>query len=174
MKRSQGLNIYRLALLIMLLASSMISFALESSVFVEPLELKWRDLIPEELKNKSPALIDHNQEASQVAMNPSLEMIKQELNGTYVKIAGFIVPLDGNEGKVTAFLLVPYFGTCIHVPPPPPNQIIYVEFSEGVDSDIIYDAVWVEGVLEAGIFENRMASTGYKINPIKVTPYEYE
>ncbi|HCG90056.1 MAG TPA: DUF3299 domain-containing protein, partial [Alteromonas macleodii] len=68
-------------------------------------------------------------------------------DGKRVKIPGFVVPLEGTAELTTEFLLVPYFGACIHVPPPPSNQIVYVKFEEGVRIDNIYDAIWVTGEL---------------------------
>ncbi len=60
---------------------------------------------------------------------PDAPVVKS-LDGQQVKLPGYIVPLEVNEeGRTTEFLLVPYYGACIHVPPPPPNQIVHI-FSE--------------------------------------------
>jgi hypothetical protein len=53
--------------------------------------------------------------------------IVEDLNGRIVRMPGYLLPLDVIGAKVTEFLLVPYIGACIHVPPPPPNQIVYVK-----------------------------------------------
>ena len=73
----------------------------------------------------------------------------EELDGQKVRIPGYFLPLEVSDAKVTEFLLVPYVGACIHVPPPPPNQIIYVktEKDNGYDGKKIYQPVWVTGVM---------------------------
>jgi hypothetical protein len=47
-------------------------------------------------------------------------------------------------------LLVPTYGACIHVPPPPPNQVIHVILSESVHFEKLMYAVWITGFLEIG------------------------
>ena len=84
----------------------------------------------------------------------------------------WMVPLEGSSDTTTEFLLVPYFGACIHVPPPPPNQIVYVKFSTGVPIDNIYDAVWVTGTLATQVWQGDLATVGYTLQGIEVTPYD--
>ena len=84
-------------------------------------------------------------------------------DGKRVKIPGFVVPLEGTAELTTEFLLVPYFGACIHVPPPPSNQIVYVKFEEGVRIDNIYDAIWVTGELSTDGWKGDIASVGYRL-----------
>ena len=65
--------------------------------------------------------------------------VKEEMNGTKVRIPGFIVPLGFDDDQtITQFFLVPYFGACLHMPPPPPNQIVLVNYPEGLKLDEIY------------------------------------
>jgi len=77
--------------------------------------------------------------------------IVEELNGQRVRIPGYLLPLEMSGSKVTEFLLVPYIGACIHVPPPPPNQIVHVNLvqREGYKSKKLYEPVWVTGVISA-------------------------
>jgi len=79
------------------------------------------------------------------------ESIRQ-LIGKSIKIPGFAVPLEGDDGfeYVKEFLLVPTFGACIHVPPPPPNQVIYVILDKPVYFEKLMYAVWVSGIVEIG------------------------
>ncbi|HWU42514.1 MAG TPA: DUF3299 domain-containing protein [Bdellovibrio sp.] len=67
-----------------------------------------------------------------------------DLNGKAVKIPGFMVPLEDNQRDVTEFLLVPNAQACIHVPPPPPNQMVYVKMKKGVAA--VFEPIWVYGV----------------------------
>jgi hypothetical protein len=96
--------------------------------------------------------------------------VVEELDGKTIRIPGFMVPFDINEmSEVTEFLLVPYFGACIHVPPPPPNQIVYVTTEEAVPFG--WEPVWLEGVLETKTNVNNMGSAAYTLNLTKLEPY---
>lgn len=90
--------------------------------------------------------------------------IKSELDGENVKIGGYVVPLDFKATKITEFLLVPFVGACIHVPPPPANQIIYVKTEEGFNIGGLFDPVYVTGKLSAKITPTGLAETGYTID----------
>ena len=68
------------------------------------------------------------------------------LDGVDVRISGYIVPLEDGMDQATEFLLVPTNGACIHMPPPPPNQIVHVKMGSGKKAKIFFgNAVWVEG-----------------------------
>jgi hypothetical protein len=73
--------------------------------------------------------------------------IVEELNGQRVRIPGYLLPLEVSDTKVKEFLLVPYIGACIHVPPPPQNQIVHVKIilKEGYRVKTMYEPVWVSG-----------------------------
>lgn len=98
--------------------------------------------------------------------------VVEALNGRRVRIPGFAVPLDGDADTVNEMLLVPYFGACIHVPPPPSNQIIHVPEMSPVSRDAAYDAVWVEGVLRTRGKHTDVGSAGYTLEAGSVRPYE--
>jgi len=97
--------------------------------------------------------------------------VSTALNGTRVRIAGFVVPLEGQRGEVSEFLLVPYFGACIHTPPPPPNQIIHVNPAQPLKSEAASEAVWVSGILETVRSETGMGNASYRMRGVTVTPY---
>ncbi|MEL7398998.1 MAG: DUF3299 domain-containing protein [Pseudomonadota bacterium] len=91
--------------------------------------------------------------------------IKPEMHDQDVRIPGFIVPLEFDDDQtITEFFLVPFFGACIHVPPPPPNQIIYAKYPEGLKLEALYDPFWITGTLKATITENDMATSAYAID----------
>ena len=99
--------------------------------------------------------------------------IKAEFNNRNIRIPGFIVPVEYGENQViTEFFLVPYFGACIHLPPPPPNQIIYVKYPKGLVIDALYDPFWIEGQLKTEIIENDLATSAYALAAITIKPYE--
>ena len=98
--------------------------------------------------------------------------VKQEFNGKRVKIPGFIVPLAFDETRmISEFFLVPYFGACLHSPPPPPNQIIHSKFAGGISLDDIYEPFWLEGTLSVGIEATDIGTAAYKIDVDRVLRY---
>jgi uncharacterized protein len=99
--------------------------------------------------------------------------VKPEMNGQHVRVPGFIVPLAFDDRRRTIeFFLVPYFGACLHLPPPPPNQIIYVNFEQGIEMEHLYDPYWVEGILKTTEVSNEVAEAAYHIGAAKVWEYE--
>jgi len=100
---------------------------------------------------------------------------RPELNQQLIKIAGYIVPLEYNaEQQLTVFFLVPYFGACIHVPPPPPNQIIYVRIPKGLPPQEIYTPFWVEGRLSIETQEHDLGVASYSLDASSVEVYQDE
>jgi hypothetical protein len=97
--------------------------------------------------------------------------VRPELEGERVRLAGYVVPLEYSTGAIRDFLLVPYFGACIHTPPPPPNQIIHVNPARPLKSESASEAVWVSGVLETVRSETGMGNAGYRMRGVTVTPY---
>lgn len=137
--------------------------------FAEPKELYWEDMVPPGYSLQEPPPIDH--EGSMMQLNLDAPVVP-ELDGQLVKIPGFVVPLEGDDRLTTEFLLVPYFGACIHVPPPPPNQIVYVKFSEGVPIDNLYDAVWVTGKLSTKGWTGDIATVGYSLQGVEISAFD--
>ena len=147
-----------------------LSIAVFSAVsWAAPKELYWEDLAPKDFVVPDAPQLDHNKSMAQQSPNAP---IIAELNGKEVKIPGFVVPLEGDDENLTEFLLVPYFGACIHVPPPPSNKIVYVKFEKGIPVDSLYDAVWVHGVLSTEGWQGDIASVGYSMKGMGVTPFE--
>lgn len=77
------------------------------------------------------------------------EATNPKLNGIEAKIPGYLLPLDYSGKAVTEFLLVPWVGACIHTPPPPKNQIVYVKLVEGYEVKSRFEAVWLSGEMFA-------------------------
>lgn len=93
------------------------------------------------------------------------------LNGQRIRMAGFLVRLEGDEKSIREFLLVPYFGACIHVPPPPANQVVHVIPDSPVPAGPEMGAVWVSGTLSLAASKTGLGDAGYRISAIKVEPY---
>lgn len=122
-----------------------------------------------------PPLHNYLGEGSPAAKQTGSAAVNAKLDGQLIKIPGFIVPLsEDSEGLVTEFFLVPYVGACIHVPPPPPNQIVYVKPMEPVQAPGLGDAYWVTGRMHVQTRNTPLASAAYSITADKVVPYTYD
>lgn len=98
--------------------------------------------------------------------------VEPSLNGTRIRIAGFLVPLDAQRGQIKEFLLVPYFGACIHTPPPPANQIIHGVAVKPLKDVQVMSAVWVSGTLETARKDTEFGASGYRLSAVALTPYK--
>ena len=98
--------------------------------------------------------------------------VRGEIDGKAVRVPGFVVPLEFDDNQViTQFFLVPYFGACIHMPPPPPNQIILVNYSTGLELDALYDPIWISGMLKVSLTENSLGRSAYSMDMHMYEPY---
>ncbi len=139
----------------------------------EAIYLTWDDLIPEEIKEKAKeaqeiilSMDAHDGTSDSFnALNnmEDLGKTKDELDGKNVHILGFIVPLEFDQVSVSEFLLVPYLGACIHVPPPPANQVILVHSKEPIKVDDIYYPFEITGRLIIEKNDTNMAKSAYKL-----------
>ena len=98
--------------------------------------------------------------------------VNPALVGQNVRIPGFVVPLEDSKEGLKEFLLVPYFGACIHSPPPPANQIVQVLPHSPVKGLRSMDAVWITGVLSTVRSDSYMGAASYRIEAQSVAPYE--
>ena len=107
-------------------------------------------------------------------------LINDKMNGRFVRLAGYVLPLEFNEAGVNEFLLVPYVGACIHVPPPPPNQIVYVRLNHTINADDLYRPVWVTGRVSVEATNRDLSlvdgqsniQIGYTLKSAKAEDYE--
>jgi hypothetical protein len=95
------------------------------------------------------------------------------LVGQAVRIPGFVVPLEETKDGVKEFLLVPYFGACIHSPPPPANQIIHVLPKSAAKARSM-DPVWISGTLTTVKTDSYMGASSYRIEATLVEPFTQE
>ncbi len=157
-----------------------------------PRELKWAELMPpmqavSPLKPKTffsgstpasddgppPPPLAEGQWMSMKRRQPGADQpprVVTELNGKRVKIGGYVVPLDFESTTVKEFLLVPFVGACIHVPPPPPNQIVYVKAAKGFEVGGTFDPVTVTGTMKTETAFTGIADAGYSIDAESVEP----
>ncbi|MDR9829344.1 DUF3299 domain-containing protein [Vibrio sp. FNV 38] len=99
----------------------------------------------------------------EVVKQDQLGDTRQELDSQMIVLSGFMIPLVGNEQSTTEFLLVPYVGACIHVPPPPENQIVYVTLNEGIRVHRLFQPITVYGELSVDSISSEMAQAGYHL-----------
>ncbi|MFY7865229.1 DUF3299 domain-containing protein [Roseateles sp.] len=95
------------------------------------------------------------------------------LNDQRVRIAGFVVPLDGGKDGLQELLLVPYYGACVHSPPPPANQIIHVRSSTPLKGVRMMDAIWINGTLKTEKSETTEGISGYTMVADSFAPYQW-
>jgi hypothetical protein len=98
----------------------------------------------------------------------------RELDGKRVKVPGYMVPLDDSARGVTEFILVPYYGACIHTPPPPPNQMVYVTMAGQRRVDVnLWEPIWIEGNLQVSEVDSPYGAVAHQLAGITVTPYRW-
>jgi uncharacterized protein len=143
------------------------------------LDLDWKELLPEGERSHftavaPPPVHDYRGEGGPPAVQAQDFNVNKSLEGATVRLPGFIVPLEAvKSGDVSEFLLVPYFGSCIHVPPPPPNQIVYVHTGKRAGIESIYDAYWITGKLHLQTKTTRLGATAYELSAEKIEVYKY-
>lgn len=145
-------------------------------------EIRWDALIPRDwdpqqafkgldlatLKDADPRAMEALQRMRDAWDNAPVE---PSLRGQRIRIPGFMVPLERKGDEVSEFLLVPYFGACIHVPPPPANQIIHVVLDKPLQGARTMDAVWVSGTMNIARSDSALGTSGYRMKGDIVTPY---
>lgn len=150
------------------------------------LAIKWDELVPVDYRPEAliakyqdqlAAMADDDPKAVELYGKIQAELDNAPLNeaikGKEVRLAGFIAPLSMDE-KISEFLLVPYFGACIHVPPPPLNQTVYIKTrpDQAIDAESAYDPVWVQGIIQTEGKSTDIGQAGYRIMEAGIDPYE--
>jgi len=146
-------------------------------------EVTWDNLVPsdwnplalfkgiklDKLSDSDPRAMDALSKAKDYWKNAPPE---PKMDGETIRIPGFVVSLDQEGEALKEFLLVPYFGGCIHVPPPPANQIIHVHSAHAVQGIRTMDAVWVSGTLRVQRSDTGMGAAGYFMNADNIELYK--
>lgn len=127
--------------------------------------IDWLELMPEAERialEKLASSISHEGDGPAYDFNSVATVA--ELDGVSGRIAAFVVPIaHDDKGHITELFLVPYFGACVHMPPPPPNQIIYVKPDTPVESADFWDPIWAIGTLRIAQTSNDMADSAYRM-----------
>jgi len=142
-------------------------------------ELLWEEMIPAgaapaaEARYSLDELEHLNEIIAEQENSAAASQVVQTLSGQRVKLPAYIVPLESDAQKITEFLLVPYFGACIHVPPPPPNQIVFAIAKDGIENKL-FDAVWATGTIHVEHTSSDLAEAGYSMTVEKIEPLDLE
>lgn len=137
-------------------------------------DLKWVDLLPTEataLPQQLQGLVQHGG-AAPAGEQPMSTGVRTDWNGETVRLPGYLVPLDYTGEGVSAFILVPYVGACVHVPPPPANQLVLVTVDPPYQSDGLFEAVWVTGMFGTAGATTQLAEVGYAMSAEIIEPYQ--
>lgn len=121
------------------MTNTVMAFIISQILFI-PLwatEINWKDLQSIKIADKKD---------TKPTLPPELEKKFKEK----VKLKGFMLPLDFEAKEVSEFLLVPYVPSCMHVPPPPANQIVFVKLAK-TKSQYFYGPVEVQGKVELSV-----------------------
>jgi len=126
------------------------------------------DQIDSQIQSKSDGTPQTAYEKALVSSN-----VVSTFDSQNIRLPGFIVPLEFDEDfVVTEFFLVPYFGACLHSPPPPPNQIVFVKHSEGVKLESLEQPYWISGELTTVSEVNDTAHAAYSMRANIVDVYD--
>lgn len=146
-------------------------------------ELQWDNLMPADwdpmaaFRGLNIAELQDNDPKAQEALETMRKAwndapVNPEFTGKKVRIPGFAIPIEQSEKGVDELLLVPYFGACIHTPPPPANQIIHVKLSEPQEAVGAMQAYWVWGELTASKFSSELGDAAYLLTATGIQPYD--
>ncbi|PHS24696.1 MAG: hypothetical protein COA83_07590 [Methylophaga sp.] len=165
------------------------SLTKEEVEFEAPTEIKWDDLVaedyqPEKIIAKYQKQIDkydaedYSPEAEAFYNKINAELnnapVNETIHNQQIKLPGFIAPLTQDNGVITEFLLVPYFGACIHVPPPPINQTVLIKVAKnnGIKIDDSFGAFWISGQIRIDNKKTDIGEAGYRIENAVIEVYD--
>ena len=145
-------------------------------------EISWDDLVPKDwdplkqFKDMNFGLLNDADPRAAAALKKMREVwdnapTNNAMDGRTIRIPGYVVPLEEGKNGMTEFLLVPYFGACIHTPPPPSNQIIHVKPKEPAKGLKSMDAVWIDGTLKTLRSDTFMGASGYRMDAVGFERY---
>ena len=160
-----------------LLATGLAAAALPKVVQAEtPKMVMWDDLIPPGVPYAEiigEGEMDVENDTWKPIYDANATKFNETLHGEYIRMPGFILPLELDAIGVTEFILVPYVGACIHTPPPPANQLVLVRAVNPWPSDQLWEAVWVEGLMSTQMMSTEVAEVGYAMTADRIEVYEW-
>jgi hypothetical protein len=169
MKQVRG--VWLLCLLELALCAGQAWAATGSIAAGKPQDTQWLELLPESERAAAAGALalptSHNflDEAPGQALPQSQAFVVNEaLAGRLLRMPGYVVPINlDDKGRVTEFFLVPYYGACIHMPPPPPNQVVYVVPAQPFTLKSLTTPYWVTGQMKIGSKTTRLGAAAYTV-----------
>ncbi len=146
------------------------------SFAASPREISWDDLIPPGVPYAEiigTGEIDAINDTWLPEFDENATKLNEDLNGAYIKMPGYVLPIDMTTAGVTSFIMVPYVGACIHTPPPPANQLVFVDSKKPWPSDQLWDAVWVTGRMRHELQSTSIADIGYALEADLIEAFEW-
>lgn len=148
----------------------------------------WEDLVPagfippanplDQMSTEQVDKLFDGSEESKKELEEIQEMLAyaptvQELDGEQVKIPAYVVPLDyDGQTNLKEFLLVPYYGACVHTPPPPANQVVHAHAEQTITVEDTYNPVWAIGTIKTETIQSDLAESGYQLDVQRIEPYD--
>ncbi len=161
-----------------MITTALASAALPKTAWANtPREIMWEELVPPGVPYSEiigEGILDEENDYWRPIFDENATKLNPALDGAYIKMPGFIIPIDITDAGVTSFVLVPYVGACIHTPPPPANQLVFVTTDTPWPSDDLWEAVWVTGTMSHEIQATEVADTGYLLHADAMEIYVWE
>jgi hypothetical protein len=140
-------------------------------------DIGWGDLVPEGQQQAAAPTLEGlvlHEQAALAALQPRHAGVRTDWDGRAVRLSGYTIPLEFQGAGVTVFMLVPYVGACIHVPPPPANQLVLVTTERPYAMDGLFSPVTVTGTMEIASMSTELAEVGYALVADDVVAYRGE
>ncbi len=160
----------------MIAGATAFSAAPQSSWSATPKVIGWEDLIPPGVPYAEiigEGEMDVLQDTWLPEFDENATKLNKKLNGAYIKMPGYVLPIDMSTAGVTSFIMVPYVGACIHTPPPPANQLVFVDSKKPWPSGMLWDPVWVTGRMRHELQSTSLADIGYAMDAELIEVYEW-
>ena len=160
----------------MLGAASAVAIAPRAAMAQTPLRVTWDMLIPPGVPYSEiigEGEIDEVNDTWNPIYDSNATKLNEALSGAYIRMPGYIVPLDLTSAGTSAFILVPYVGACIHTPPPPPNQLVYTTVDPPWQMEDPWNAIWVTGTMSTKLQSTDIAETGYALVADEIELFEW-
>lgn len=141
-----------------------------------PRVIQWDDLIPPGVPYSEiigDGEIDMVNDTWLPQFDENATKLNKALDGAYIKMPGYVLPIELTTAGVTSFIMVPYVGACIHTPPPPANQLVFVDSETPWPSDQLWDPVWVTGQMRHELQSTTIADIGYALTADLIEVYEW-
>ncbi|SFQ57331.1 DUF3299 domain-containing protein [Donghicola eburneus] len=148
-----------------------LSLASTSALSAAPKQVTWDDLIAPGAPYSEivgDGVIDFENDRWKPEFDENANQMNPALDGTDIRIPGYILPVEIDAEGVHGFILVPYAGACVHTPPPPPNQVVYVTTETPWRADSMWDVVWVEGAMAIKQQSTELAEIGYELTATQI------